>query len=274
MQFLILSIGALVFVFYTFEKPPLIFHRVELEKLARSDSYSGLAARYDAAFQARKSAAFAYAAVPDDASLAAYKASNKQFDAVRKDAISAVEAGSGAAFNDTNYIFLSFVMKYLPAGAVGLILAAIFAAAMSTISAEINSLATVSIIDIYQRRFQPKASDYHLLAASRLATVFWGSYAVITARYGRSLGSLIEAVNMLGSLFYGGLLGVFVLAFAFPRVHGNAAFAAVLIGEAAIFAAHFCTSISFLWYNVIGCVVVVAGGLLLSARGVSQPHRG
>ena len=172
--------------------------------------------------------------------------------------------------NDTNYVFLSFVIRYLPVGVVGLILAAIFAAAMSTISAEINSLATVSVIDVYRRFLRPGQSDPHYLNASRAFTIFWGAYAVVTARYGRSLGSLIEAVNMLGSFFYGGLLGVFVLALFFPRVRGTQAFAGMLIGEAAIFTAHWLTNISFLWYNVIGAVVVVVSA---SALSVASPAR-
>jgi Na+/proline symporter len=153
----------------------------------------------------------------------------------------------------------------MPAGIVGLILAAILGAAMSSIAGEINSLATVSVIDIYRRHVRSGASDRHYLWASRGATAFWGCYAVIFAQYARNLGSLIEAVNVVGSLFYGGMLGVFVLAFAFPRVRGDAAFTGVLAGEAAIFYAHFGTAVSFLWYNVIGCIVVVSVGLLLSA---------
>ncbi|MBM3812942.1 MAG: sodium:solute symporter [Acidimicrobiia bacterium] len=264
MQFFILAIGAIVFVFYTFEKPPLVFHQVELSNISRESEYPALAARYDNAFDGRRQAARQYLNAPGEETLAAYRQAQKNFEGVRKDGVALIEKKSGAGFNDTNYIFLSFVMKYLPAGLVGLILAAIFAAAMSTISAEINSLATVTVIDIYQRHIRKGATDSHYLLASRLATVFWGIYAIVTAGFGRSLGSLIEAVNMLGSLFYGGLLGVFVLAFGFRRVGGTAAFIGVLAGEAAIFYARFFTEISFLWYNVIGCVVVVAVGLALS----------
>jgi Na+/proline symporter len=254
MQFFILLVGALVFVFYTFEKPPVTFHPEEMAKINAPDVLT----RYDTAFDARRQAAREY--LSGTGSLESYRAAQSSFEASRKDAAGNV--------NDTNYIFLSFVIKHLPAGVVGLILAAIFAAAMSTISAEVNSLATVSVIDIYQRFLRSSESDGHYLNAARLATIFWGGYAVITARYGAGLGSLIEAVNMLGSLFYGGLLGVFVLAFAFPRVGGTAAFLGVLTGEAAIFAAHFLTDISFLWYNVIGCIVVVISGLLVA--GIRQ----
>jgi len=155
----------------------------------------------------------------------------------------------------------------MPAGIVGLIIAVIFVAATSSTAAEVNSLATVSVIDIYRRHIRKSGSDRHYLWASRVASAFWGCYVVVFAEYAlHRLGSLIEAVNMVGSLFYGGMLGVFVLAFAFPRVRGTAAFAGVLAGEAAIFWAHFATQISFLWYNALGCIVVVLTGLALSPR--------
>ncbi len=257
MQFSILLIGAVLFVFYTFEKPPLLFHRAELERIrATGAEFERLESRWDAAFGKRRAAARAFLSggSPED-----YRAAHREMEAVRRDGVLLVEkAGGTANLNDTNYIFLSFVTRYLPAGLVGLIMAAIFAAAMSTISAEINSLATVSVIDIYQRHFRRRAGDRHYLNASRAATVFWGVYAVVTAEFGKNLGSLIEAVNMLGSLFYGGMLGVFVLAFYFPRVGGTAAFIGVLCGEAAIFSAHLFTRIPFLWYNVLGCLVVLA----------------
>jgi len=263
MQFFILLTGAIVFVFYTFEPPPMVFHHQELKKIqALGPEYDSVAARYDQAFAARRDAA---RGLLSGEAPARYQAANLEMEAARKAGARLVERANGApGFNDTNYIFLTFVTRYLPAGVVGLIMAAIFAAAMSTISAEVNSLATVSVIDIYKRHWRAGASDRHYLMASRAATVFWGMYAVVTAQYGKNLGSLIEAVNMLGSLFYGGLLGVFVLAFYFPRVGGTAAFLAVLCGEAAIFSARFLTKIPFLWYNVIGCVVVVAAGVGLS----------
>ena len=172
---------------------------------------------------------------------------------------------TGVEGADTNYIFLTFVTRYMPVGLVGLLIAAIFAAAMSTISAEINSLATVTVIDIYKRFVRSGATDHHYLVISRAATAFWGLYAVITAQYLKGIGALIETVNLVGSLFYGGLLGVFTLAFFFKRVNGTGAFWGVLAGEAAIFGARLFTNIGFLWYNVIGAVVVVATGLLISA---------
>ncbi len=248
MQFFILLIGAMVFVFFTFEKPPVLFHPKALAQVQ-----PGAQERFDRAFEARKAAARGYLA--GTATADEYRETQKQLDGIKKEA--------AAGVNDTNYVFLSFVTRYMPPGLVGLVLAVIFAAAMSTISAEINSLATVSVIDIYRRFLHGGGSDVHYLNASRMATFFWGVYAVATAGFAKNLGSLIEAVNMLGSLFYGGLLGVFVLAFFFKRVNGTGAFIGVIAGEAAIFTAFLFTGISFLWYNVIGCLVVVGVGCLV-----------
>ena len=272
MQFFILFTGAMVFVFFVFEKPPILFQAPAVRQIQSAPGYAEIAARYDRAFELRREAARAVVDSRGPAGTARFQEAQREFDAARGQAARLAEqAGNTPGFNDTNHIFLSFVTRYLPAGVVGLVMAAIFAAAMSTISAEVNSLATVTVIDIYRRHLRKDAEDRHYLRASQAATAFWGVYAIVTARYAQKLGSLIEVVNRLGSLFYGGLLGVFVLAFFFPRVRANAAFAGVLAGEAAIFAAHLYTKIFFLWYNVIGCLVVVAVGLLLSA--VNQKAR-
>ena len=272
MQFLILFTGAMVFVFYIYERPPLLFQPVELKKIQAVPAYHAIEDRYRRAFDQRKEAASRLIEARRDGdtdagarSLADYRNAQAGIDAARAQGGRLVQATTGSSmFNDANYIFLAFVTRYMPAGVVGLILAAIFGAAISSIAGEINSLATVSVIDMYQRHFRKGAPDRHYLWASRAATAFWGCYAVMFAQYGKNLGSLVVAVNMVGSLFYGGMLGVFVLAFGFPRVRGTAAFAGVLAGEVAIFYAHFATAVSFLWYNVIGCLVVVGVGLLLS----------
>jgi Na+/proline symporter len=140
----------------------------------------------------------------------------------------------------------------------------IFTAAMSSISGEINSLATVTVIDVYKRHLRPGATDHHYLTASRAATVFWGAFATMFATFASNFGALIEAVNQVGSLFYGGLLGVFVLAFFARKVGGTAAFYGVIVGELAIFATARFTSLQYLWYNVIGSLVVIAVALALS----------
>lgn len=275
MQFFILFIGAMVFVFYIFEKPPLLFQRTELARIqapSMRSEYEPLEKRFNSAFESRRTAAelLVSARHTGDASLKkealqSFGRAQQDLDEARSRGVALVEkAGGSRGLVDTNYIFLTFVTRHLPAGLVGLVLAVIFGATMASISAEINSLATVSIIDIYKRHFRDSASDRHYLGVSRLATIFWGLYAVVTARYAGTLGSLVEAVNVLGSFFYGGMLGVFVLAFYFPKVAARGAFYGVIAGEAVIFMAYFFTNIAFLWYNVLGCLVVVATGILFS----------
>jgi Na+/proline symporter len=254
----------------------MLFQTAELERIqqpAMRAEYEPVAERYDMAFESRKAAAnqLIEARHRGDAGLwqqglEGYGKAQGELDAARRASVGLVEKAGGAkGLSDTNYIFLTFVTQHLPAGLVGLVLAVIFGATMSSISGEMNSLATVSMVDIYKRHFRGAAPDRHYLNVSRIATVFWGGYAIVTAEFAKGLGSLVEAVNLLGSFFYGGMLGVFVLAFFFPRVRGRGAFYGVLAGEAVIFACYFYTKIAFLWYNVIGCLVVVATGVLLSS---------
>jgi len=272
MQFFILFIGAMVFVFYLFVQPPMIFHRAELRRIHEMSEYAPLADRYDRAFEQRHQAALALVQAHRAGDGAAetrvmqqYRASQEELNTVRAQAAMLVEqAGGEKGFTDTNYIFLSFVTRYLPAGIVGLVIAVIFAATMSASSGEINSLATVTVVDIYKRYVHREGSDHHYLMASRWATLFWGIYAVVFAGWANRLGSLIVAVNKVGSLFYGSLLGCFVLAFVFRRVRGTAAFIGMLAGEAAILSTSIFTDVSWLWYNVIGCVVVVVTALAVT----------
>ena len=164
---------------------------------------------------------------------------------------------SEADTNDTNYIFITYIVKYLPVGLIGLLLAAILAASMSSTSAELNSLASTSLIDIYKRMINKNADDKHYLNFSKLATIGWGIYAIAFALLASELGSLIEAVNILGSLFYGTILGIFLVAFYTKKISGDSVFISAIIAEAVVICSFFFTSIPFLWYNVIGCVIVV-----------------
>ncbi len=255
-QFFILFIGAMVFVFFVFERPPLLFQPVELKRLEQSAEFRGLEGRYRQALDEREMAA---RKVKDGGSGEEFRAAQQKVNAVRD------EAGKLSSDSDTNYIFLSFVTRYLPRGLVGLILGVIFTAAMSASSGEINSLATVSMIDVYQRHFHRKGSDRHFLLVSRVATVFWGLYAVAFANFAQGFGALIEAVNQVGSLFYGSMLGVFVVAFFMKRAGGTAAFWGVLAGQATTFAVARFTPIAYLWYNLIGCVVVLVVAWVISA---------
>jgi Na+/proline symporter len=259
MQFFILFIGAMVFVVYLFIQPPMVFHPVAMEQVQASSQYSAIQGRYEQAFAQRQAAARRIIA-SDPAALQDFRTAQKDFDAARAEALKVANT------SDTNYIFLSFVTHYLPVGIVGLVVAVIFTAAMSAISGEINSLATVTVIDIYKRHLAKDSSDKHYVMASRIATVFWGAYAVVFASTATGFGALIEAVNQVGSLFYGGMLGVFVLAFFVKRCTATGAFAGVLAGEAAIFTTARFTE-AFLWYNVVGCLVTVGTGWLVSLAG-------
>jgi Na+/proline symporter len=274
MQFFILFIGAMVFVFYLFTPAPVLFRHIELSRVEGTAEFQPIEQQYNAALDARRRAALALAeahrggtaAAARQQDLAAYRAAQRQIDDARSQAAKLIERHGGEkGFNDTNYIFLSFVTTYLPTGIVGLVIAVIFAATMSASSGEINSLATVSVVDIYKRYVRQGQSDHHYLMASRWLTLFWGIYAVLFAGFAGRLGSLIEAVNRVGSLFYGTLLGCFVLALGFRRVRGTAAFVGMLAGETAILATAKFTDVSWLWYNGIGCGVVLIVGLAITA---------
>jgi Na+/proline symporter len=277
MQFFILFIGAMVFVFYLFVQPPMLFENSGMQQIRTAAAFPSLARQYDNAFEHRRQAALALLDAHhagdsgrEQQRVEDYRTAQREIDGTRTQAARLVEQSGGEqGFSDTNYIFLSFVTRYLPVGLVGLVIAVIFAATMSASAGEINSLATVTMVDLYRRHFRRDASDHHYLMASRWATIFWGVYAIASAGFGRKLGSLIVAVNVLGSLFYGSLLGVFVLAFFFRSVRGTAAFWGMLAGEAVVFSAFLFTGISFLWYNVIGCAVVIVTALMITYGGTS-----
>ncbi len=278
MQLFILFIGTMVFVVSLFVPAPMIFQPLEAARAAQTPDWKPAQSSYNHAFEERRAAADALVhsgqqtAAQKQEALNHFRQSEKQFARSRQQALGIVaRLHGGEKYDDTNYIFLSFVKTYLPVGLVGLVIGVIFSASMGSTSGEINSLATVSVVDIYRRFLVKDRSDDHYLLASRCFTLFWGSYAVAFASFGaRGFGALIERVNIVGSLFYGGLLGVFVLAFFCKKVGGTPAFIGVLAGEATIFAVAAFTRISFLWYNVIGCAVVVAVGLILSARGLKS----
>ncbi len=270
MQVLILFIGVMVFIFYQFVRPPMIFKADDRAKVEQNVEYQQLDAEYAQAFSSRQQAALAFSSADGQSNIAdaarqSFVAANKELNGVRDRAIALVKKETGSEkFNDTNYIFPSFITTYAPIGVVGLIIAAIFAAAMSTISAELTALSTATVMDFYRRHFRQEAPDSHYLLISKLATGFWGVFACIVALNATKLGSLIEVVNKFGSYFYGSLLGVFVLAIGTRRATGNGAFFGLIAGVAAVALVGNYSKISFLWYNVIGCVVVVIVGMILS----------
>jgi len=271
MQFLILFTGVLVFVFYHFEKPPLLWNRVELAKLetrAAGPELEAVRARFERAHAAREQAARAYVGNRTGEARTAYVATGLELDAARQDARSLIErVNGGKRYNDTNYIFLTYVLGHLPKGLVGLVVAVIFAAAMSTLSGEFNSLATATMIDFVKRFAPATGSEARDLLLSRLFTAFWGGFACLVALQAGRLGSAIEVVNRLGSLFYGSILGVFALAILTPKATARGAFWGLLAGMTAVGLVSWLTPIHFLWYNLVGAATVFAVGLGISVLG-------
>jgi len=276
LQALVLIVGVLVFVFYLFTPQPMLFNPVHEQRVRESDraeDYRGIEREFAAALSDRRAAALAYlaadAAEADGTSEAErrFVTANANVADLRDRATDVVRAVTGdPTYRDVNYIFPTFVLGHLPVGLVGLLVAAIMAAAMSSISAELNSLSTATVIDFYRRHFRPGATDRHYLAVSKLATGFWGAFACLVAVYATTLGSLIEVVNRFGSFFYGSILGVFILAILTRRATGHGAFAGLLAGMVSVAAvATFRPDISFLWHNVVGAGVVVIVGLTVSA---------
>jgi Na+/proline symporter len=276
LQAMVLLIGVLVFVFYQFERPPLLFNPAH-ERRVRAEQpavYGALESRYAVDVAARDVAARAVAQARDhgsDADAASamerYRAQQAGVDTVRTEALALAERVTGEPSKDVNYIIPRYVLDHLPIGLAGLFIAAVIAAAMNAISGELNSLSTATVIDFYRRWIRPEASDEHFMIVSRAATGLWGIFACIIATYAVNLGSLIEVVNRFGSFFYGSILGVFLLSMI-PRARATGAFVGLLAGMAAVGAVNFgAPSVSFLWHNVVGAVTVVVVGMIISAAG-------
>ena len=276
LQAVILLAGVLVFVYYLFVQPPMLFnpvHEARVKAGPHAAEYARLESQFAAAFARRREAATQYAAtaradLPEARAIVRerFAAADAEVLAVRRDAVALVKKASGdVAYNDVNYVFPTFVTTQLPPGLIGLIIAAIFAAAMSSIAAELNSLSTATLIDFYKRHLKPDASDRHYMTVSWISTAVWGVVACGVAVFATNLGSLIEVVNRFGSFFYGSLLGVFVLAIGTKRATGTGAFVGLIAGMAAVaWVAVTYPQISFLWHNVVGVTVVVVVGMLLS----------
>ena len=273
LQVLVLMIGVLVFVFYLFNQPPMLFnpvHEARVKQSAEAGRYADAERRFTEAFASRRDAAQALAVTEEPVAQAAAEArfleADEALKAVRRDATAIVQDVTGdKAYRDVNYVFPTFVTTHLPIGLIGIVLAAIMAAAMSSIASELNALATTTVIDFYRRHVRPEAPDTHYLQVSRIATGAWGIFACVVALFATNLGSLIEVVNRFGSFFYGSILGVFMLAMLTRRATGTGAFVGLIGGMTMVAGvAFFRPDISFLWHNVIGAVGVVVVGLLVS----------
>ena len=274
LQALILFSGVLVFVFYLFTPPPMLFnsvHEARVRASPQAAAYAALEDEFAETFGRRREAAESAAAVLAGGSAeeiararAAFAERDAEIAAVRQRAANLVKEVTGdREYNDVNYVFPTFVTTRLPIGLIGLIVAAIFAAAMSSISSELNSLSTATIIDLYRRHLRPDESDGHYLRVSKIVTGGWGLFACLVATFAVTLGSLIEVVNRFGSFFYGSLLGVFVLAIGVPGATSRGAFWGLIVGMVTVATVAFTTDISFLWHNVVGVATVVGVGLVL-----------
>jgi solute:Na+ symporter, SSS family len=273
LQALVMMIGVLMFVFYLFSPPPMLFnnaHEQRVRASARAGEYAAIEERFRGAYDERRLAALALADAERDggsidAQRAAFTAAEQQVKAVRAEAVALVKAVSGdSSYNDVNYVFPLYIVTQMPVGLVGLLMAAIFAAAMSTIAGELSALSTSTVMDFYRRWVRDDGDEAHLLMVSKIAMLGWALFASLVAIWAVELGSLIEVVNRFGSFFYGSILGVFLLAIGWPRANSTGAFIGLIAGMSVVGYVTVNTSIAFLWHNLIGAVVVFATGMVVS----------
>ncbi|AGC48041.1 solute/sodium symporter (SSS) family protein [Myxococcus stipitatus DSM 14675] len=276
MQFIILFVGILVFVFYQFNSPPLLFNdtlRARVQATEKAGEYAALESKWEQVQSSKREQLERYLAAGDAGDAAAQagvreslRATANEASAIRKDAKTLVtKALPGAETKDSDYIFIGFVKRWLPSGLFGLLIAVILSAAMSSIASELTALGATTTVDFYRRLVRPEASDKHVLVASKAFTVFWGMVAVSFASFASLLDNLIQAVNILGSIFYGTVLGLFLVAFFLKHVKGHAVFTAAVISQTTVIALFMLSSIGYLWYNVIGCALVVVLSLVAQA---------
>lgn len=269
MQFFILLIGTLVFTFYQFHQSPVFFNKVEVTRIENSiykDEFKALENEYGQIHEQKKAqvnqlvdAIHNNNEAAIDQARTALQESNKASNSIKEKVTALMKKNDPKAdTHDTNYVFLSFVTQQLPVGVVGVLMAVIFLAAMGSTASGLNSLASTTVVDFYKRMFKPHQSEQFYLNASRIATVGWGVFCIITAFYASKLGNLIEAVNILGSLFYGTILGIFLVAFYMKSINGKAVFYAALLAQAFIIYAWYIDLTAFLWLNVIGCLLVMS----------------
>ncbi|MGQ0507729.1 MAG: sodium:solute symporter [Myxococcaceae bacterium] len=278
MQFLILSVGILVFVFYQFTPPPLLFNESlqrRVEASGKGAELASLEPKWQQTQQTKRERIDLFLAAKASGDVEGMRSARaslpelaKQASALRADAkASVLRALPGVETKDSDYIFIHFVKRWMSGGLLGLLIAVILAAAMSSIAGELSALGATTTVDFYKRLWRPDASDRQVLLASKGFTLFWGLVAIGFASFASLLDNLIQAVNILGSLFYGTVLGLFLVAFFFKRVGASAVFVAALISQATVFTLFFTGTIGYLWFNVIGCALVVGLSLLLQLLG-------
>lgn len=275
MQFFILFVGVMVFIFFQFERPPLHFNPANVEVIqsqqADVDKFEQLNQEYASVFDQKRSKLLELIGNRQQSSPEAQEATRLEImglyddeQRIRQEADELIiETNAEAETKDSDYVFITFVLNYLPIGLIGLLLAVIFSAAMSSTASELNALSTTTVIDLYKRYWQPEASDIHYLTASKIFTVFWGIVALLFATYASLFENLIEAVNIIGSIFYGSVLGVFVAAFFMKFIKGPAVFWGTVISQIIVILVYFLVEdFAFLWLNALGCLLVMATSAL------------
>ena len=272
MQFLVLFVGILVFIFYQFTAPPLHFNDANVKQLEGTEYaviFDGLEAQHKDVFVLKEQAVLDLIRAErtgDEALIATAKAAvvelRDQVSGLRGQADELLAEAGIESTKDEDYVFISFITHYLPVGLVGLLLAVIFSAAMSSTSSELNALATTSIVDLYRRSLHPNDTDAHYLWASKAGTVLWGLIALGFAMSANLFDNLIEAVNIIGSIFYGTILGIFVVAFFLKSIRGRAVFYAAIAAELIVISLYTLErmdviTLPYLWLNLIGCLLVM-----------------
>ena len=264
MQFFILLTGALIYVFYIFYQPPAHFNQTSIAIVENSDLREMLSkeqATHDSYFNQRKNAAIEFTEANKGENLENIQKAGSMLEASASDLNESrgrikeiiTQADPSIKTKDSDYVFLTFILNYLPPGIIGLLIAVIFSAAMSSTSGELNALASTTTVDFYKNVFKKEGSDAHYLFMSKLLTAIWGLLAISFAFLAHLSENLIEMVNILGSIFYGNILGIFLVAFFVKQVKGNAVFYGAIISQLLVIGLFFTTNIGYLWYNVIGC---------------------
>ncbi|MGJ3235723.1 sodium:solute symporter [Marivirga sp.] len=270
MQFIILFIGALVFVFYQFNQAPVFFNEAAKKEVyvnpEQKEKYQAVEKEYSNLFEEKRRQVHLLSEAEGN-EIEVLKQSIAQIHAqenqLREEAKAIIkDTNADLETTDTDYVFITFVMENLPRGIIGLLLAVIFSAAMSSTASELNALASTSIIDIYKRNIYQSGSEKHYLIASKLFTLFWGIIAVLFATFAGLLDNLIQAVNILGSIFYGTILGVFLSGFFIKYIKGNAVFIGALVAQMVVLYFYFFSDMAYLWFNLLGCGIVIIVGLV------------
>ena len=283
MQLIILFIGVMVFVFYQFNTPPIFFNKVELNNI-KSSNYSEEVNNLENEFKILhdKKTVDIYSLLDaqknedkgrvQELNRSVLSIESKMHEINSNVKTIVIKNNPSAETNDKDYIFMSYVIDYLPTGVIGLLFAVMFCAAMSSTASELNALASTTTIDIYKRSIKKKENDHHYLISSKYFTLLWGVLAILFATTASLFENLIQAVNLLGSLFYGTILGIFVVAFYFKNVKSNAVFYCAIAAEIIVVSIHFLNhyqiapnwlQMGYLWYNVVGCLLVVFFSIII-----------